>query len=398
MYRTDVPCVNSCVAKRCAVSLLIAVAGLLILTASAVGAAFGVVGTWGPPHPPTGQSPYFSYVSVAPTGDVYVADGNDIERYTRNGQFVSSWPTYANAGTHYVAGITGLAVSSSGEVFVAEYFQGAVVEFSASGQRLGALPIATMMLAAGPQDDIYVNDRVKPTVAPDGHTRVLGTLFGPWAVDMHETVYSVSFSNTPHGPAALLRVNAAGRMLPILALSHGAGLIALDQHANIWTNTISGSDLIKYDSQGRYLLTCHISSGDGYLAFGPQGDLYVAGSGQIVHLAQTTAPTTVCEVPHLVASLSTHTIIPASTPTGPGGATVTYTLSVPAIVTITLERTHQKPTPIVRIHSNAGTHHTRITGYVGHFRLPAGSYRATIQARDPSGNLSPQRHFPVIVR
>ncbi len=96
---------------------------------------FGSVGTG------DGQFDSPHDIAVAPNGDIYVADARNhrIQRFSADGQFLSTWGSYASVDNGEAPGGTfnepwGIAVGPDGSIYVADTWNYRIQKFTADGQ------------------------------------------------------------------------------------------------------------------------------------------------------------------------------------------------------------------------------------------------------------------------
>ncbi len=139
---------------------------------------FGSIGT------ENGQFTGAHDLAIGPNGDIYVADAKNhrIQRFTADGQFVSTWGSYATVdnGGNAPGGTFnepwGIAVAPDGSVYVADTWNYRIQKFTADGK------FVTMWGTAGTADSpdafwgprgIVVNAKGQVLVTDTGNNRVL---------------------------------------------------------------------------------------------------------------------------------------------------------------------------------------------------------------------------------
>ena len=76
-----------------------------------------------------------SGIALDSSGNVYVADtwNHRIQKFTSSGQFVTKWGSYGNGDGQFI-GPFGIALDSSGNVYVADINNGRIQKFTSDGQ------------------------------------------------------------------------------------------------------------------------------------------------------------------------------------------------------------------------------------------------------------------------
>jgi tripartite motif-containing protein 71 len=68
------------------------------------------------------------------SGNIYVSDWNRIEEFTSGGTYITQWgSSSSSAGNYYLGSPVGLAVDTSGNIYVASQLRGVVLEYTPSG-------------------------------------------------------------------------------------------------------------------------------------------------------------------------------------------------------------------------------------------------------------------------
>jgi DNA-binding beta-propeller fold protein YncE len=224
-------------------------------TTGALTGSLTPTGGWGSP----------SGIAVAPNGNVYVADFNNnvVDEFSPSGTFLS---TIISSGLNDP---TGLAFGPDGNLYVANFGPGNdsfVASFTASGSpvNLSFVPSSTGLfdpeaIAFGPDGNLYIadssNGAVDQVLLPSGSFSTLipaGCPSTPFA-----NPYGVAF-----GPNGNLYVSDAG---------FGCG-------------GSSGFGVFEYNTSGTWLGTfvaTNVLSTPIDLAFGPDGNLYVTDSNGV---------------------------------------------------------------------------------------------------------------------
>jgi DNA-binding beta-propeller fold protein YncE len=119
-----------------ALSALACVCGLALFVSSAsASSGYSFVTEWGGLGSGNGQFDSPLYDAVGPSGDVYVTDFSNsrVEEFTASGAYVRQWGTYGSGDGQFVFAY-GIAVSPiSGNVYVLDNWLNRVQEFTASG-------------------------------------------------------------------------------------------------------------------------------------------------------------------------------------------------------------------------------------------------------------------------
>jgi DNA-binding beta-propeller fold protein YncE/RNA polymerase subunit RPABC4/transcription elongation factor Spt4 len=271
---------------------------------------------WGSRGSGNGNFSYPRGVAVDSSGNVYVADtsNNRIEKFSSNGTFLTRWGYYGYVGNHgplYEAGNFdypyGVAVDTSGNVYVADTSNCRIQKFSSSGNFLGAwgsygsqngnfsYPYGVAVDSSG---NVYVADTDNCRIEKFDR---YGTFSGKWgsygsqngnfsyplgvAVDSSGNVYVADSSNN--------RIEKFSNLGAFLAkwgsygsqngnFSYPLG-VAVDSSGNVYVVDQSNHRIEKFNSSGTFLTKWGIfGSGDGEfyypvgVAVDSSGNVYVA--------------------------------------------------------------------------------------------------------------------------
>ena len=187
-------------------------------------------------------------VAIAPNGDLYVTQqggSNDrVERFDSTGVFLGAWGG-PGSGTGQFSNPKGIAVDSSGNVYVADTGNSRIQKFDASGNYVGQW----------------------------ASTSVAGL-----AIDGTNVVYAAGGGN-------LREYDTSGAAITSWA-SSGAVAVAVDGSGNVWIASNTGNTIRRYNSSGTPLSNVgSAGSGDGLLsgplgiAIAPSGNAYLADTG-----------------------------------------------------------------------------------------------------------------------
>ncbi len=135
--------------------------GELQVYAAATGQPVDGYLAWGSPGTGDGQFSGVSSVAVGPNGDVYVADDNTarVQRFTRDGVFVSSFGSRGTGPGQFATRACGLAVDGRGDVYVLDEGAHRVQKFTADGAPVWARPVlqdVVTLLAVATDGDTLV--------------------------------------------------------------------------------------------------------------------------------------------------------------------------------------------------------------------------------------------------
>ncbi|MCL4395235.1 MAG: TIGR03663 family protein [Chloroflexi bacterium] len=231
---------------------------------------------WGTKSPENAIGPAGTFsqiwgIAVDSSGDVYVADtwNHRIEKFDSNGKFITMWGS--NGDTQGVAagnpllfyGPRSIAVDKQGDLYVTDTGNKRVVEFTPDGQPLGQYGGVgsgngqfqePVGIAIGPDGSIYVADTWNQRIQKfDSNFNYVSQ----WPVEAWDTQTVVN--------------------KPYLAVDANGNVFASDpEGARIMKFSSDGTLLSVFGSLGTSLSSFNLPTG---LAFDAQGNLYVADSG-----------------------------------------------------------------------------------------------------------------------
>jgi hypothetical protein len=195
----------------------------------------------------TGQVANPNSIAFAPNGDLYVLENgygtggtNEVSYYDSSGNYLGKWGLYGTGNGAFKTP-QGIAVDSTGAVYVADLGNDRIQKFSSTGTWVNAWTVNNV-------SDI--------------------------AVDSTDTIYAV-------GSATVSRFTSGGAATgsPTSWSSNGATGIAIDSSDNIWVTSSAGV-IHRYDGTGASLGDiCSSGTLDGKLQ-GPQG-IFVTTSGTV---------------------------------------------------------------------------------------------------------------------
>jgi sugar lactone lactonase YvrE len=304
---------------------LAAIAAPAALPSIARADALDIVGSWGSQGQADGQFSVLKDVAVGPSGDVYTAEdgggqSNRIQRFDPNGAFLGKTGS-EGAGAGQLQDGWSLSVDANGVVFIVDVFNEKVTRFTPDLSQLVGSPWGTSGSGSGqfsnPEgiavygtDTVYVADRGNNQVdqytaagSPVSEFGMFGTAPGQFnrivevAVDSAGALYAVDRDNS--------RVQRFSGGVVDRTYGAGAGTgpgqlrspsdVAVDGAGNVWVADTSNMRVEKFAADGTFLASFDQSDALGFhpegLAFGPNGDLYIADSlnARILRV-RTTAP------------------------------------------------------------------------------------------------------------
>ena len=193
-------------------------------------------------------------LAVAASGDIYLTDGfpertsGHVQKFNSSGVFQTSWGTQGSGSGQFIAGAGGVAVDSSGNVYVADPGNHRIQKFNSTG---------TFISSWG------------------GSGSGNGQLSGPLgvAIDASNNVYVADTGNN-----RVQVFNTSGGFIRKWG-SNGTGdgqfsspvALAVDPSANVYVADTGNSRVQKFDSAGNFISSCG-SAGTGNEEFNqPQG-------------------------------------------------------------------------------------------------------------------------------
>ncbi len=167
-------------------------------------------------------------IAIASTGNVYVADtGNSrIEEFNSTGGYLKQ---FGKEGTGKLKEPKGVTVDSHGNVWVADTGNNRVVEFSSSGEYLSH----------------FGSEGTEP-----GYLKLPAAL----AVDSSGNVWVADAGNS-----RIEEFSSSGTYLKLFGTEgtgklHSPQGIAIDPHGDVWVSDLEDSRLVKFSASGEYLL------------------------------------------------------------------------------------------------------------------------------------------------
>lgn len=211
--------------------------GLAVLLAGALfgltaGSAQADILSWGSSGTGDGQFLFPSGVAVAPSGDVYVTDGNEtnarVQRFTADGEYLGKFGS-PGTGPGQFKQAFGIEVAPDGSLYVLDAYQGNVQRFSAVGafEDSWSTPANPGEFAIGPTGEVYVVGHASggDSIAKYTADGVFVTSWGAGsafqlndvAIDGGGNVYALDLpsggESGPVGPLTAKKFSSAGMLL-----------------------------------------------------------------------------------------------------------------------------------------------------------------------------------------
>jgi sugar lactone lactonase YvrE len=296
---------------RLRIILSILTLSVLLLTAARTEAAITYLKSWGIYGSGDGQFDWPRGVSVAPGGEVYIADTNNnrIQKFTSNGEYLANFGNIGSGNGEFYHPF-GLAVSTAGEIYVADSGNNRIQRFNSNGIYLTQFGGAGTGdgqfnwphgVSVGLSGDVYVADT--------GNNRI--QKFNRYDVFLSKTGYYGSGNGEFSNPSGIA-VGAGGEVyvadsynyriqmfnsdLGYLLQFGGFGVgdgqfilphsVSISAAGYIYVTDTENDRIQKFNSYGGFLTKFGTSgSGDGQLYYPqgvtvcPTGEIYVADTG-----------------------------------------------------------------------------------------------------------------------
>ncbi len=210
-------------------------------------------------------------IAVDSSGNVYVADASDdrIQKFNSNGGFITKWGSYGSGNGQFI-GPWGIAVDSSGNVYVVDSENNRIQKFTSSGSFItkwtgGYFPVGA---AVDSSINVYVVDQTRENIQKYSSTGSFITEWGsygsgngqfkdPWgiAVDSSGNVYVADSENN-----RIQKFNSSGTFI-----TEWGGCcspdgyfdypvgIAIDLSGNVYVADFSNHRIQKFDSNGNFI-------------------------------------------------------------------------------------------------------------------------------------------------
>jgi len=293
------------------------------ITASAIGAATAQATSWGAPEP-VGSGLVLAWAAAGDSaGNVFVTvdtqfDGGSVVEIKPDGTQVT-----VASGFEWPAGI---ALDSTGDLFVTDYLAGTVVKIAPDGDQTTiasglSLPNGIAVDSAG---DVFVTE-VGPgavvKIAPNGSQTTVGSGFhAPWgvAVNPQGDVFVADSDNN-----RIVEVAPDGTQTTVGSGFSGPRGVTVDPAGDVIVADTGNARLVSIAPNGTQTAIPD-SWLENWVSADPLGDLLVSDNSQvkelpIQHVTQTTVscgPTAPAETAQTCTAMVRDTITPSATPTG----------------------------------------------------------------------------------
>lgn len=303
-------------------AVALVLAGALAAGAIAGGQAnsYKQVGKWGKSGAGNGQFRNPFGIATDRGGAVYVADtDNDrVQVFSASGAFQRKWGSTGSGDGQFLSA-QDVAVDAQGGVWVADYRNDRVQKFGSGGGFQMAIDVTQPTgVAVDADGNLYVLDLSGRLTRYDkASDYAAGKSFkaagkgGDVEVDALGNIFAAD-----PGGLKVTRYNSDGAAKGTMrgGLSAPIG-IGLDLDCNAWITQIAARRIAKFSASGRILATVDSAGAiPEDIAFGPKGDVYLLGQGEVIRFAENKAKPGTANVPGTITAAR-------------GTAKISYTLS-----------------------------------------------------------------------
>jgi hypothetical protein len=324
-----------------------------------------------------------------PNGDVYVADSaaNRVDKFNSSGVSLAKWGRNsgdgsAGSGDGQFANPVGIAVDQTGKVYVSDAPQGVVPPTARRIQKLGPDGTHLATLTTGTP---------ATALAVDGSGHIYGVMPDPAQVWVFDQAGKV-----------LARWGAGAGGQHLQAPTRPLG-VAVGPDQGIWVSEPYAGTVLKYRSDGRVLLSCHLPLSLGVapseLAVTNAESVFAGDGTGLLHLGPVSSAAQLCDIPPV--PVATHFAVRPSRfrisrarRHRPVVSNFSYRLSTAARSELNFARrtTHGwQRAGRLTTRGRQGTNRIKFNGWVAGHPLSPGRYRATLHAIDSQGQSSKPR-------
>jgi streptogramin lyase len=310
-------------------------------------AAIGDAVTWTGANTPAGHFTAVGAVATNASGDVFVIDGDQILRFSRDGTFLAGWGgTGSEVGQ--LNGPADLAADAAGNVFVTDRFNNRVVKYSDAGAVLAVWTGSDAPLreprgiAVDVAGNVYVGEQQGVRkLSSEGGTLAQWTLPSPGsiAIGPDQAIYLSQSSAeevwklAPDG-RVIARFGCCGDSSKLGAFGRGPWGVTTARDGTIWVADPYNRRIQQFSSSGHFLSACGAPQlrtfrAPGDVAAGPDGTVLVADVVNVQRLTDTARPARPCDnAPPVLRRLK---------------GTATHVRGTPGGVRVSLEFTLEEP-------------------------------------------------------